>query len=98
MTVMIALVAGVGFIEGNRQILDKIGWQSFYRTKGKMENGKDLIFIPRERSSMIQTRMVRKDVSCLTGGCQSRPGVFQLVQVSNYGDESAKIHIMQQDI
>ena len=44
MTVMIALVAGVGFIEGNRQILDKIGWQSFYRTKGKMENGKDLIF------------------------------------------------------
>ena len=47
---------------------------------------------------MIQTRMVRKDVSCLTGGCQSRPGVFQLVQVSNYGDESAKIHIMQQDI
>ena len=50
---MIALVAGVGFIEGNRQILDKIGWQSFYRTKGKMENGKDLIFIPREKSSMI---------------------------------------------
>ena len=55
-----------------------------------MGNGKDLIFIPRERSSMIQTRMVRKDVSCLTGGCQSRPGVFQLVQVSNYGDEWQK--------
>ena len=41
-----------------------------------MENGKDLIFIPRERSGMIQTQVVRKDVSCLTGGCQGRPGVF----------------------
>ena len=41
--------------------------------KGKKRN---LFFISRERSSIIQTRMVREDVSCLTGGCQSRPGVL----------------------
>ena len=60
--------------------------------KWEMEKGKKmgLLFISRERSSIIQTRMVKEDVFCLTGGCQSRPGVFQLVQASNYGDESAK--------
>ena len=67
------------------------GNKAFAELKGKwgMENGRwkrkkrNLFFISRERSSIIQTRMVREDVFCLTGGCQSRPGVFRLVQVSS---------------
>ena len=75
---------------GNKAFAELKGKWGMGNGDGKGEKKWNLFFISRERSSIIQTRMVRGDVFCLTGGCQSRPGVFQLVQASNYGDESAK--------